>query len=121
MQARIGRAGERDPDGELAIGLKLARQSEVQSSCLARDVRTLVQWLRHDVLALAGPDLATRWELFDFVVAELMAREPEDPRRIRPLRVALQNQRDDLLAFAGAPPTSSASTSTPPIRATTGR
>jgi hypothetical protein len=30
-----------------------------------------------------------------------MAREPEDARRIRPVRVALQNQRDDLLAFAG--------------------
>jgi hypothetical protein len=27
--------------------------------------------------------------------------EPEDVRRIRPLRVALQNQRDALLAFAG--------------------
>ena len=73
----------------------------MRALCLARDVRTLVQWLRHDVLALAGPDLATRRELFDFVVAELMAREPEDPRRIRPVRVALQNQRDDLLAFAG--------------------
>ena len=34
-------------------------------------------------------------------VAELMAREPEDARRIRPVRVALQHQRDDLLAFAG--------------------
>ena len=64
-------------------------------------MRTLVHWLRHDVLALAGPDLATRRELFDFLVAELAAREPEDPRRIRPVRVALQNQRDDLLAFAG--------------------
>jgi len=60
-----------------------------------------VHWLRHDVLALAGPDLATRRELFDFLVAELAAREPEDPRRIRPVRVALQNQRDHLLAFAG--------------------
>jgi hypothetical protein len=73
----------------------------VRASGLARDVRTLVQWLRHDVLALAGPDLAMRRELFDFIVAELMACEPEDPRRIRPVRVALQNQRDDLLAFAG--------------------
>ena len=73
---------------------------EARASCLARDVRTLVQWLHHDVLALAGPDLATRRELFDSV-AELMAREHEDPRRSRPLRVALQNQRDDLLAFAG--------------------
>ena len=52
-------------------------------------------------LAVAGPDLATWRELFDFIVAELMAREPEDARRIRPVRVALQNQRDDLLAFAG--------------------
>jgi len=101
LQARIGRAGQRDPDHELVVQLKLARQSEVQANRLARDIRTLVQWLRHDILALAGPDLATRRELFDFIVAELAAREPEDPRRIRPVRVALQNQRDDPLAFAG--------------------
>ena len=75
--------------------------AEAQAHRLAGDVRTLMHWLRHDVLALAGPDLATRRELFDFLVAELAAREPEDPRRLRPVRVALQNQRDDLLAFAG--------------------
>jgi hypothetical protein len=45
--------------------------------------------------------LATRQMLFDFVVDELRRRELMDPRRIRPVRVALQNQRDDLLAFAG--------------------
>src|SRR3954469_23113960 len=101
LQAGIGRTGQRDPDGKLATQLEQARQTEARTSWLARDVRTLVQWLRHDVLALAGPDLATRRELFDFIVAELMAREPEDPRHIRPVRVALQNQRDDLLAFAG--------------------
>jgi hypothetical protein len=39
--------------------------------------------------------------LFDFFVEELTRREPADPRRTRPLRVALQNQRDNLLAFAG--------------------
>ena len=48
-----------------------------------------------------GRALATRQVLFDFIVEELAHREPEDVRRIRPLRVALQNQRDDLLAFAG--------------------
>jgi len=101
LQARIGRAGQRDPDHELVVQLKLARQSEVQANRLARDIRTLVQWLRHDILALAGPDLATRRELFDFIVAELAVREPEDTQRIRPVRVALQNQRDHLLAFAG--------------------
>ena len=51
-------------------------------------------------LVRAGPALATRQMLFDFIVEELTKREPEDMRRIRPLRVALQNQRDDLLAFA---------------------
>ena len=53
------------------------------------------------MLALAGPALATRRELFDFLVAELARREPEDAQRIRLVRVALQNQRDILLGFAG--------------------
>jgi len=101
LQAKTGRAGQRDPDDELATQLALARQAETQAHELARDIRTLTQWLRHDVLALAGPDLPTRRELFDFIVAELAAREPGDARRIRPVRVALQNQRDALLAFAG--------------------
>ena len=101
LQARAGRAGQRAPDHELVVQLRLARRSEVRANWLAHDVRTLLHWLRHDVLALAGPDLTTRRELFDFIVAELAAREPEVPRRIRPVRVALQNQRDDLLAFAG--------------------
>jgi len=39
--------------------------------------------------------------LFDFIVEELARRELGDARRIRPVRVALQNQRDTLLAFAG--------------------
>jgi hypothetical protein len=38
---------------------------------LAADLRTLVQWLERDILSLAGPALATREALFDFVVAEL--------------------------------------------------
>ena len=67
-----------------------------------RDVRTLSQWLGHDVLSLAGPEVAVRQEMFDFVAAELHQREHEDEdvRRIRPMRVALHNQRDALLAFA---------------------
>ncbi len=101
LHARIDRTGQRGPDDELAIQLERARRTETQAWWLARDIRTLVHWLSHDVLALAGPALATRQELFDFIVAEVAAREPEDTRRIRPVRVALQNQRDDLLAFAG--------------------
>jgi len=101
QQTRIGRAGQRGPDDELATQRALARQAETKAHELARDIRTLTQWLRHDVLALAGPVLATRQLLFDFIVEELARREPGDARRIRPVRVALQNQRDTLLAFAG--------------------
>ena len=45
--------------------------------------------------------MATRIELFDFVTAELLAREHLDAKHISKVRIALQNQRDDLLAFAG--------------------
>ena len=101
LEAKVGKAYSRKRDGSFAAGLKRARQAEVQARQLARDIRTLTQWLSHDILALAGPVLATRQMLFDFVVDELQRREFLDPRRIRPVRVALQNQLDDLLAFAG--------------------
>ncbi|OXC75324.1 hypothetical protein [Caballeronia sordidicola] len=68
---------------------------------MARDIRPLTEWLRHDILSLAGPPLATHEALFDFIVEQLRERIPLDARRIRRVRIALQNQRDDLLAFAG--------------------
>jgi len=74
VEDRTNRAGQYGPDAELAIQLDLARQTESQASCLARDIRTLTQWLNHDVLALAGPALATRQMLFDFIVEELVCR-----------------------------------------------
>ncbi len=89
LQAKMGRAGQRGPDHELAAQLALGRRSETKAHGLVRDIRTLTQWLRHDVLALARPVLATRQVLFDFVVEELACRELEDARRIRPVRVAL--------------------------------
>jgi hypothetical protein len=100
LRERINRASQPGTDETLSIQLEQAQQTETQACRLARDIRTLAQWLSHDVLALAGPARATRLELFDFIVDELVQREPEDVRRIRPLRVALQNQRDDLLALA---------------------
>ena len=51
---RIDRASQRGPDEALAIQLEQARQTETQAYRLARDIRTLTQWLSHDVLALAG-------------------------------------------------------------------
>ena len=85
----------------LSMPLMLARQIEQQACQLARDAKTLVHWLAHVILALAGRGLVDRQGLFDFVVAELQHREHLDPPRIRPVRRALEKQRDDLLAFAG--------------------
>jgi hypothetical protein len=96
LEARIDRTGQPGPDDALVSELVLARQTETQAHWLARDVRTLTRWLSRDV-----PDLATRQALFDFIADELERLESEDAQRIHPVRVALRNQRDDLLAFAG--------------------
>src|SRR5476649_1603239 len=98
LQAKSGKARQ-DPD--IADRLALARHAEARAHALARDIRTLTAWLGHDVLALAGPSLEIRQDLFDFIATEMKRREADDPRRIRPVRMALQNQRDNLLAFAG--------------------
>ena len=86
----------------VAAKLRHARPAETRAVALAADVAVLVRWLREDILAVAGPDYATRVTLYDWVVAELRAREPQGPQRIRPLRTLLENQRDALLAFAAA-------------------
>src|ERR1019366_4072342 len=92
------REGYYDPFNQPVM--RSVRQTEEQTCQLARDVKTLVHWLAHDILALAGPVLAERLALFDFIVAELRHREHLDPPRIRPVRTALEKQRGDLLAFA---------------------
>lgn len=86
--------------------LKLARQiseavaAETQAITLATDVALLARWLRQDVFAVAGPAYADRCALYDFIVAELRARQPLCPHRLGPLGTFLKNQRDTLLAFA---------------------
>jgi len=101
LEMRLANPRRRCDDSILEAALETLRHDEARTHALATDLRTLYQWLERDILSLAGPDLATREALFDFVVAELMQREAQDPARIGTLRRALQNQRDDLLAFAG--------------------
>ena len=101
VEARMEAAKEHGSGNAVSLQLGVARQASAQSAHLANDIKTLTGWLRQDVLELAGPALATRLELFDFVTAELRAREHLDKKRIGKVRVALQNQRGDLLAFAG--------------------
>ncbi len=80
--------------------LRRARIASEDAVALAADVALLVGWLRHDVLTVAGPCYTERCDLYDFVVAELKARASKCPHRLEPICGALENQRDDLLAFA---------------------
>jgi len=98
-KARRRWRGQRTQD--LACQISRARRTEDKAIALAEDMATLFDWLRYDILSLAGPDQATRRELYDFVVAELRAREPLCSYRIGPVVRALSNQCDQLLAFAG--------------------
>ena len=101
LEARLANPRRRCEDSLLEAELETLRRNEAHAHELAADLRTLVQWLERDILSLAGPELATRQLLFDFVVAELQQREAQDLSRTGAYRRALQNQRDTLLAFAG--------------------
>jgi hypothetical protein len=79
-----------------------AARAEGRAVALADDVATLARWLRQDVLAVAGPDHATRQELYDFVVAQLQARQAGGPKTLRASCTTLAGARDTLLAFAAA-------------------
>jgi hypothetical protein len=96
--ARDRRHGRRDAG--LSQRLRQARVAEAHAVTLADDVALLFQWLRQDVLALAGPAHADRVALYDFVVAELQARQAQCPHRLGAVGTYLRNQRDALLAFA---------------------
>ncbi len=99
LDRKMAQAKKKGRGNTLSKKLALAREREETFLSLANDVRVLADWLHDDILSLAGPDLSTRHDLYDFVVEELIALEPRCPHRIRPVRRALQNQRDDLLAF----------------------
>ena len=85
----------------LTIQQVQAKRREAGLVARARDVEILLQWFEHDVMTLAGPALAVRQELYDFIVAELKQRAGKSYPSIRKLRTALDNQRNQLLAFAG--------------------
>jgi len=97
-QARFeSRKGRKD---RKLVNPTTAASSEVQRAiALADDVGTLYDWLRQDVLAVAGPEHATRVLLYDWLLSELRAREKQCDR-VGAIRQTLEKQRDDLLSFA---------------------
>ena len=87
-------------DASVSQKLRHAQSAAAAAVALADDVALLVGWLRHDILALAGPCHGERCLLYDFVVAELRARVPQCPHRLGPVCTYLVNHRAAVLAFA---------------------
>ena len=100
LEQQMQRAKRRGQGRSLSKELARARAREATAIRLADEVRTLTTWLREDILAVAGPDAATRQALYDFVVASRRELEPRDAKRLRPVRCTLAHQRDTVLAFA---------------------
>ena len=101
IERKMQRCKKKRRGQTLSKRLASGRQAERQAIQLAADIHALADWMKNDILSLAGPDLATRRELFDFIVEELHRCEGLCPHRIGPVRRTLQRQRDNLLAFVG--------------------
>ncbi len=80
----MNRAKKKGQGNRWSKKLTVARLDEQKAQQLASEVSTLCDWLRNDLLALAGPDWAERRELWDFIVAEFKQREALCLHRIRP-------------------------------------
>ena len=59
---------------KLTIQQVKVKRREAGLVARARDIKILLQWFEHDVMTLAGPALAVRQELYDFIVSELKQR-----------------------------------------------
>jgi len=86
-------------DRSVAMKAVAASRATQQAIVLADEVRLLLRWWGQEVMAVAGDDYPTRRMLHDWVVQELRLREGQS-ERIRPVRVMLENNADELLAFA---------------------
>lgn len=84
---------------DISKKLASARATETQTVAVADDISILVQWMQEDILAVVGPDLETRQQLYDWIVEELHDRESVAAHRIGPVWKKLEKGRDDLLAF----------------------
>src|SRR6202007_770438 len=100
---KLQRQARRDQYRQVqALGQKafLGAQAEAKAVALADDVALLARWLRYDVFAVSGLPYDDRCALFDYLLAELQAREPLCPHRLGPVCTLLKNHRQQLLAFA---------------------
>ncbi len=100
LEEKMNKAKKKGQGNRWSKKLTVARLAEQKAQQLFQDIAILLDWLKNDILTLAGPDYHSRSELWDFIVAEFKQREALCLHRIRPFRTALFNQKQDLLAFA---------------------
>jgi len=86
-------------DRSVAMKAVAAGRATQQAIVLADEVSLLLRWWSQEVMAVAGEDYPTRRMLHEWVVEELRQREKHS-EWIRPVRVLLENNADELLAFA---------------------
>lgn len=101
LERKMERAKKRGNGKSLSRKLAYVRQAEEQAIELAKNIRIMADWMQNDILSLAGPDLKSRQELYDFVVEQLRTLKSLCPYRIAPVLRMLENNRDNLLAFVG--------------------
>jgi hypothetical protein len=101
LEKQLARPGKRRDQNQNSgqTRLALARKAETQAIALADDVAVLMQWLREDVLAVAGTDYGNRLELYEFICSQLQTRESLCPQRLGRLVHSLMEQQKDLFAF----------------------
>lgn len=85
---------------EITRQLETALKKEQEAIERYDDFHLIQQWMQCDVLALNGLDQETRHECYDDAVAALQRLETTASYTIRPIRVALQKQKPDVLGFA---------------------
>lgn len=85
-----------------SLGRQRARANREQHETitLADEVAVLADWLRTEVFTVSGQEYAERCALYEFILAELQARQPLCPHQIGKVCTLLNNHREELLAFA---------------------
>jgi len=101
LERKMERAKKKGNGRAFSKKLAYVRKEELQTIELAKDIRILADWMRDDILSLAGDNLETRRQLYGFIVEELSKLKPLCSYRIAPVLKMLENSRENLLAFVG--------------------
>lgn len=90
-----------EKQSKLSRRLALARQKQRNVSEVVSGLKTLFDWLRCDILSIAGPCFDVRLELLNFVIEELEKLEDQH-QKISTFRSKLENIKKEILGFVNA-------------------